>query len=99
MPSASAADGFGKIKITLKLLAQSILLLFALQLIANVQARNYSEDKLQCFLSLVSKGLGKSKLESLDINNCKKMAIGSESYGNFALAMHVKKSRVKGVMG
>ena len=91
MPSASAVDGFEKIKNTLKLLAQSILLLFALQLIANLQARNYSEDKLQCFLSLVSKGLEKSKTQYSNINNGKQIAICSESYGNFALTTHEKK--------
>ena len=85
-PSASAADGFEKIKNTLKLLIQSILLLFALQLIANVQTRNYSEDKLQCFLSLVSKGLETNKFQSLITIENEKMTKDSESYENFSLA-------------
>jgi hypothetical protein len=39
MPSASAADGHGKIKNTLKYLKQCFLLLCAFKLIANVQVR------------------------------------------------------------
>ena len=75
MPSASFVAGHEKNRNILKLLTQSILLFLALKLNANVQAQNYSEGKLQCFLSLVSKGLEKSKTQSLITNNGKQMAI------------------------
>ena len=98
MPSAPFVAGHEKNKNTLKLLIQSILLFLALKLNANVQAQNYSKEKLLCFLSLVSEGLERNKTQYLITNNGKQMAICSESYGNFALATYEKISRVKEIM-
>ena len=86
MPSASAADGYGKSKNTLKWLSLCFLLLCTFKLIANVKVRNYSEGKLQCFLSLVSKGLETNKFQSLITIENEKMTKDSESYENFSLA-------------
>ena len=94
MPSASAADGLGKIKNNLKVLIRSYLIFFALMLIANVQAQNYSEEKLQCFLSLVSKGLGKNNQGYLITNESRKMLKGSEYNKKFTLSNKINSTRI-----
>ena len=83
MPSASAADGHRKIKNTLKSLTQCFLLLCAFKLFANVQVRNYNEEKLQCFLSLVSKRLESNNPEHLITMESEKFMQGGENYGIF----------------
>ena len=92
MPSASFVAGHEKIRNTLRLLIQSILLFLALKLNANVQAQNYSEGKLQCFLSLGSKRLERNKQGYLITNECGKMSKRSEFNEKITLPNHDKKS-------
>ena len=88
MPSASAAVGYGKRQNTLKWLSLCFLLLCTFKLIANVKVRNYSEEKLQCFLSLVSKGLETNKFQSLITIGNEEITKDSENYENISLAAY-----------
>jgi hypothetical protein len=99
MPCAPFVAGHEKNKNTLKLLIQSILLFLALKLNANVQAQNYSEEKLQCFLSLVSEGLKRNNHRHLITNECEKRSKWSEINGKITLPNYDTKAIRKIVDG